>query len=231
MTNKLEALSPAQHAALNFTSKVDFTFAQTLVAAPLGAEELGEASKHFPLVFTAEDSPVPYALFGLKGKNAFVNKSGQWRSRSYVPAYLRAYPFVAATTDQPDSFAILIDRAAPQFAGNEGEPLFDNAGQPGPALARARDFLIHLQASLKAAKVISAPLADAGILVPVVLTERNGKAAGLPSVRIVDSAKFAALPEQTLLAWSKSGLLSLVVLHLNSLSNLGWIKPEAATEE
>ncbi|MEQ1496782.1 MAG: SapC family protein, partial [Novosphingobium sp.] len=66
-------------------------------AIPLTAEEFVQASRHFPIVFSIADNPVPLALMGLnEGVNTFFDDEGKISGPVYVPAYARRYPFMLA---------------------------------------------------------------------------------------------------------------------------------------
>ena len=66
-------------------------------AVPLTIEEFVMASRHFPIIFSAGDNPVPLALMGMnEGVNVFMDDEGQFTNPVYVPAYIRRYPFMLA---------------------------------------------------------------------------------------------------------------------------------------
>ncbi|HMO68852.1 MAG TPA: SapC family protein, partial [Novosphingobium sp.] len=72
-------------------------------AVPLTVEEFPQAQRHFPIIFSAGENPVPLALMGLnEGINVFVEDDGTLRAPVYVPAYARRYPFLLAKL-APDS--------------------------------------------------------------------------------------------------------------------------------
>src|SRR5689334_13569574 len=70
-------------------------------AIPLTTDEFVLAQRHFPIVFSSGDAPVPLALLGLnEGINVFFDDEGAAREDFYVPAYIRRYPFLLARLDQ-----------------------------------------------------------------------------------------------------------------------------------
>ena len=71
-------------------------------AIPLTVEEFPLAQRHFPIVFSTGDNPVPLALMGLnEGINVFFDEQGTLLGDHYVPAYIRRYPYLLAKL-QPD---------------------------------------------------------------------------------------------------------------------------------
>lgn len=229
MFKQAETLNLQVHKDLSFSPRNDFSFARHAVIAPLAAEEIGEASKYYPVVF-AHDAPVrPIALLGIHGNSTFVEADGRWRPNTYIPAFYRAYPFaVGSVAGQTTQFAVVIDRAAPQFNQPDGQPLFTAEGKPAAALEQAQKFLAAMQQAADRGQGVLKELDDAGVLVPMSVRGPNKESAGLPQFRVVDVAKLAALSDETLLKWAKSGLLSLITLHRNSLTNLGFQGPAAS---
>jgi hypothetical protein len=62
-------------------------------AIPVTVDEFSMAQRHYPIVFSAGDAPVPIALMGLhEGTNTFFDESGvAYETNIYVPAYLRGF--------------------------------------------------------------------------------------------------------------------------------------------
>jgi hypothetical protein len=67
--------------------------------------------------------------------NSFVGDSGQWRSNTYVPAFIRRYPFVLAQSDN-DEFKVCFDEAYAGWNEEEGRELFAESGENSPYLTR-----------------------------------------------------------------------------------------------
>ena len=228
MFKQPETLSTQTHAGLLFSPRNDFSFARNAVIAPLAAEELGEASKHYPVAFAIDGPTRLIALLGINGNSTFVEPDGRWRANTYVPAFFRAYPFAVGSLKEPTQFAVVIDRSAPQFNQIDGQPLFNEQGKPTAALEQAQKFLVAMQQAVQRGDVLLKQLEDAGVLVAMAIRGPNNQSAGLPQIRVVDPAKLAVLPDETLLAWARNGLLGLIALHRNSLTNLGFMGPAQA---
>src|SRR3546814_5217323 len=66
-------------------------------------DEFVQAQRFLPIVFSAGANPVPLGLMGLnEGINTFTDDEGKLRGPTYVPAYVRRYPFMLAKL-RPDS--------------------------------------------------------------------------------------------------------------------------------
>ncbi len=210
-----ELLTAAQHAGLRLRP-AGYAFAQHANAIPLTIIEFGAAMRHYPIVFAAGDG-FPVAILGLDRSNGFVDGDA-WAPGCYVPAYARRYPFVFVDRSQ-DSFVLAIDRAAPHFAaGDEGQALFSD-GQPTElvetVLTFCRDFHgAHIQTDALVAALLAQDLlvdqhADARL--------NSGQALMLSGFKIIDRAKFEALPDELVLDWHRKGWLALVHFHFLSL--------------
>lgn len=133
----LVPLAPTRHADLSFRPTGDLSFARTLNAVPLMAEEFPLAQRNYPIMFTSGKVVQPLAILGLReGENMFVDEKGNWRENAYIPAYVRRYPFLLARLrPDDDRLSLCIDDTAPGvtkggddrlFAGNEPTELTKN---------------------------------------------------------------------------------------------------------
>ena len=237
---RLETLSATAHRGLKLAGQSDYRFAAAAAQVPLVAEEINEAAKHFPIVFTrAGDDIQPVALMSLsENNNVFVGSDGRWQAR-YIPAWLRRYPFTFArqaddqtgasvTADSAQRLVVMIDRGAPHFSADTGQPLFVAAGENdddgvarGPAMDQALDYLErYRRASVSVAGLVSG-LAGADVLVErsldVFTKARHANRIG--GLQIVDRERLMALSDAELGQWTRSGLLEIVHAHWQSLTN------------
>ena len=96
-----EVLSFEAHDGLGLTPQdAPFAFVRDIRAVPLTMTEFQTAQKHYPIVFSNLENPVPLAIVGiLEDRNLFVGDDGKWHPYAYVPAYLRCHPFAAGGYD------------------------------------------------------------------------------------------------------------------------------------
>ena len=130
--NALEPLSSVAHGSWKMQQLQGLPFLKNVHAVPLTVEEFPVAQRHFPIVFSVGENPVPLALMGLnEGVNVFIDDNGQPSDGIYLPAYARRYPFLLAKL-QPDAeeLSLCFD---PSVGGigpdGDGEALFAD-GQP-----------------------------------------------------------------------------------------------------
>lgn len=196
----------------------DASFAADAPYVPIVASEFVRAAQSYPLVF-AMPGAVPVALLGLERRNLFV-RDGQWAPESYVPAYVRRYPFGFVATDDPDRFVLAIDAGSDRVAeaGEEGIALFE-AGAPAMHTRQALAFCDAYHAESEATRAFSAALAEKDLLIErrADATLPDGRKFGLQGFQIVDAGRFDLLDDATVLDWHKRGWLALVHFHLASL--------------
>lgn len=218
MFTALEALDSVKHRTLRLHPR-GFAFAAEAMTVPLSGSEFVEVAKSYPIVFPLGNC-APQALLSLKiGRNPFVGGDGQWNA-PYVPAHIRRHPFILSRPDGNAQVAVLIERSALSLNETEGERLFDDEGNSSVMLKEIIAFLTQFQAESVATEAVCKPL-------EAVLVERQIEVeiAGQPKqilngFRSVDPAKLESLPDETFLAWRKSGLLPLVYAHMASMSNV-----------
>ena len=237
MFERLEPLRFEQHKSLRFHPVTDYRFALGQQFVPLSYTEILEAAKHYPIVIPApEQGRLPIALLGLaRGRNAFVDEDGRWTA-PMVPAHIQRYPFIlGAAEGAGEDFVVMVDREAPHFEGEQGEPLFSEDGKPAAVLQRVMDFLTRFQQETALTEQFVAALRTADVLaLQEVAGQRQGKR-GAPLVtgfQVVQQERLDALSDETFLDWRRRGVLPLVYAHLASLSNVGRLPlPEGEQDE
>ena len=86
------------------------------------------AARSYPVVFSNTAPWLPLAVTGLRqNENMFVEKDGSWRDGSYVPAYVRRYPFALARQQEQGPYTLCINSESKRLVKKGGQPLFDGA--------------------------------------------------------------------------------------------------------
>lgn len=191
-------------------------------AIPLTVEEFPLAQRHFPIVFSSGDDPVPLALFGMnEGINVFVDEEGALTGPVYIPAYARRYPFMLAKL-RPDSdeLSLCFDPTSGlvgDFA--DGQPLFDGE-EPSETTKATLQFCEQFEiAGQKTANFI-AELKKHDLLIDGELAlqiEGQEQPFTYRGFRMIDENKLRELRGDILRGWNQSGLLPLIYAHLFSL--------------
>lgn len=201
----------------------DMAFAAEAPYVPIIAGELAQAARNYPIVFAAGDAQ-PIAVLGLERRNLFV-EDGRWTNDSYIPAYVRRYPFGFLATmeegnGEPTGFALAIDTGSDRVeqSGENGAALFEN-GEPSELTRQALDFCNAFQAEAKATMAFTKALQDQDLLIDrrADATLPDGRKLGLDGFQIVDAEKFGKLAETQVFDWHRKGWIGLVHFHLASL--------------
>ena len=140
--NDLMPLNSRDHASWHTKSTDAANWIAGQHAIPLTAEEFIQASRHYPIIFSSTEQPVPLALMGLnEGTNVFFDAEGRPTVPAYVPAYARRYPFMLARLS-PDSeeLSLCFDPTTDLIGEfEEGFALFEN-GEPSETCKATLEF-------------------------------------------------------------------------------------------
>lgn len=220
------ALNRERHRQLKLdTSQGNFLFAAKTNSLLLASTEVIDAAASYPVVFVGNEGG-PYTLAAMVGlnneENLFVDAAGKWDAGSYVPAFVRRYPFVlSGGSDTEPDLAVCIDEAFPGFNDVSGQPLFDADGKETPLLNGAIDFLRHFHAEMLNTNAFAERLAALGLLTPRSFeVQRDGHKRVVDGVVMIDAEKLAALDDATVLAMVRSGDMALAHAHLLSLKQI-----------
>ncbi len=216
-----ELLNHEAHASLGLHRlERPFEFARNARALPLTLGEIPSAQKHFPVVFSDLENPVPLAVLGMIDDiNLFVDENGQWERETYVPAYARCYPFALAARSE-DEFAVVIDRAADSVTDEPEQPFFD--GDKVTAETQSIiDFCGRYDAERKQTANFGLRLKELGLLAgqQVTRTSPEGVDGPIVSYVAVDSQKLNELEKSVVGELFSNGYLAAVFAHLFSLEN------------
>lgn len=192
-------------------------------AIPLTIDEFVHAQRHYPIVFSAGDNPVPLALLGLnEGVNVFVDDQGRALDPFYVPAYVRRYPFVLARI-QPDSqeLSLCFDTESELIGDfDEGNALFED-GKPTEGLNAILKFCEEFEVAGQRTSQFMKELVALDLLID---GEVSIQPADAPQpfiyrgFKMIDEQKFRDLDGDTLRKINQNGMLPLLVAHLFSLA-------------
>ena len=225
----LVAFSKEQHGQLSFPAQPpDFDFAARTNIIPLLVNETSQAVRYYPLVFvpgTNKDEPlVLAAMVGVgDGLNRFVGSDKQWRANTYIPAYVRQYPFVAVNTPDGKDTVLAIDTSAKWIRVKGPMAFYGVDGKPTERLEQTLAFSREFQLYAKRTSAMVQALQEAGVLEEGTLNlppQGITKARQISGFVIVSETKLNALSDEAVLKLHKSGAMGLAYAQLLSLSNL-----------
>ncbi|UYV15074.1 SapC family protein [Porphyrobacter sp. ULC335] len=194
-------------------------------AIPLTSDEFVDAQRNFPIVFTAGESPLPIALFGLnEGVNTFVGDDMKINEAIYLPAYARRYPFILAKLQQGnDDMSLCFDPTANLLGKfDEGLEMFTATGEPTEYTQGVLDFCRRFEEAGQRTKLFMEELAKLDILMDGEIAITRNDMPDKPFIyrgfRMVDENKLRELSAETLDGLAKNGMLMLIYAHLFSLN-------------
>lgn len=220
----LVPLNSNEHA--NFKSRLvdNANFMQGQHAIPLTVEEFVSASRHYPIVFSAGDNPVPLALMGMnEGVNVFLGEDGKFNTPVYLPAYIRRYPFMLARL-RPDSdeLSLCFDPSTEALGDfkDEGEALFDGS-DPSQITKDILKFCEDFEQAGARTQAFVEELKKAELLMDgevAIQQDGSDKPFIYRGFQMVNEEKLRDLRGDELRKMSQSGMLPLIYAHLFSLN-------------
>ena len=191
-------------------------------AVPLTVEEFPMAQRHFPIVFSSADNPIPLALMGLnQGVNVFVDDEGSLTEQIYLPAYSRRYPFMLAKL-RPDSeeLSLCFDPSSGlvgQF--EDGVAMFDG-DEPSEICKQTLNFCEQFEIASRKTGAFVEELQEHDLLTEGELNiqlEGMDKPFNYRGFQMVNADKLRELRGDVLRKWNQNGLLPLIFAHVFSL--------------
>jgi hypothetical protein len=192
----------------------------------IAGTEFPMVSREYPIVFAKDgaENLVPVALLGLRqNQNLMVGADGQWLG-SYIPAYIRRYPFILANADeQANSFAVCIDESFSGFnTAGEGNRLITDDGEHGEILSNSVKFLEEFHKHSEITSTFCKAVAEAELVesMQANFSMKSGSSFSLAGLYCVPRNKIKALPAEQLKLFAERDYLDLLYLHIYSLSNM-----------
>ena len=220
------ALSRERHQGWYIDGDQGYSFAQATNSIYLAAGEFAQAAREYAIVFARDGSGavIPAILLGLASdQNLMIDADGRWLAR-YVPAYVRRYPFMLATTDAASNqFTVCIDETYSGFnTAREGELMIGDDGVQCPLLAKSVEFLQefhqHSELTVKFCDVLAKSALLDSFQANVSLN--SGPSFALTGLFCVTQARLQQLPAEQLKQFLDLGYLDLIYLHMHSLTNM-----------
>jgi hypothetical protein len=222
----IEPLNLDQHGKMRVRGITTMPEVGKTHAVPPTVDEFTLVQRHYPIVFSVGDTPVPIALMGLnEGVNVFLDDNGRSADPNlYIPAYLRRYPFLLAKLrPESDELSLCYDPtsgAVGEF--DEGEALFDG-DQPSAATKAILEFCEQFEAAGLRTNAFVEELTKSDLLMDgevAIQPEGFDQPFVYRGFRMVDEEKVRNLRGDELRKMNQNGMLPLVYAHLFSLSQM-----------
>lgn len=225
--SKPEPLTKEHHGSMGVKrSDTPYAFTRSANVVPLVVTEFTPAALSYPVIF-AGDAKLPVAVLGItNGENLFVDDRGLYDTDSYLPAYIRRYPFVFANDEGAERLIVCIDTGAEAVGENADAPFFEN-GEPSEFTKNAIKFCEDFETERRRTESFVELLKrlDLFDIRRAMFTPRNmdgtaGEQQQIAEYFAVSEEKLNALPAETLVELRDNGALGQIYAHLVSLG--GW---------
>lgn len=141
----------------------NYKFSTKTNSVPLAVTEFEMACRSYPIVFSAGETIAPVSIVGLREEeNLFLDEEYAWLPNTYVPAYVRKYPFIFHQSEGEDLLTLCVDA---EFLGDSdtGLPVFkDNS--PNTQISAALDFCKDFHAAWSQTESFVSLLSDNELL-------------------------------------------------------------------
>lgn len=220
-------LSREQHGDLRIqTGSRDCSFAAHTSYVPLVASEFYQTAADYPIVFAGSGNEAfPVALLSLQeGRNPYVASNGEWRLGTYLPAFVRRYPFLLARAGEGESaeLTVCIDETYSGFSREEGQRLFNERGTQTEYMANTVQFLQQYQAETERTREFVQRLNELNLLErrDLRLRDIDGTEYVLEDFQLVNGQRLDELDEATVFELHRNGFLGWIHAHLVSVTGL-----------
>jgi len=175
----------------------NFDFAAGTNAVPLTIIEFELACRYYPIVFAAGEECSAMSVLGLElGKNLFVNTQGAWLSSSYIPAYVRKFPFVFLQSENEEKYTLCIEAS---YRSDEvsGLPVFSD-DEPSQQITVALEFCKKFQAAWDSTRELGEFLQKNDLLIErrADIEMQTGEKISLDGFSVIDREKFEEMYQQ-----------------------------------
>ncbi|MEE4212986.1 MAG: SapC family protein [Parvularcula sp.] len=223
---KPELVTREQHGSLGITRpEKPMSFAATARAVPLVLSEVTAAMRHFPIIFSSTENPVPLAVLGLVDDiNLFVDDNGEWMQDTYVPGYIRRYPFALAsekgTDTQNPRMAIIFDAGYEGVTSTPDIPFFQD-GKPSSAMQQAMDFCQTYEQDRMMTQRFAEALSKYDLLASQMAQYTPEGQSAQPFARYVgvEESRLRDLSDDKFLELRKANILPILYAQLMSMGN------------
>ena len=212
-------LDAKAHANLSLVDQFGFDFTRGVNAVPVNLIEMPQICHFYPIAFSPDGQATPVAILGLRdNENLFLNDDGVWEGNTYIPAYIRRYPFIFSELPESDQLTLCVDMNENVVTEGAKQRFFNEEGQPTDLAQNALEFCKSYHAAAQQTLEFSAAIAKADILTEreAQLNVAGNRRINFSGFQIIDEEKFSKLDEKTFLEWRAKGYLPYIYAHLFS---------------
>lgn len=226
MYKKVELLSKDLHKNLKISKIENFEFLGTLPFVTLGLSEVTKVASRLPVLITGGEKQDFAALMSVANqKNYYAN----WKpgTATYIPAALRAYPFVMVDAKEDGSGkvfrAIAIDRNEQFVADDKDQKIFESENVPSKYAAGKMQLVQNLDKDKNNALKLISALKQFNLLdkrnFDIKLPNGETKTI-LSDFYVVNRERFYKLEDAILADFTRKGWTNIIESHIDSISQI-----------
>lgn len=228
-------VSNGRHAKCSVEAGKGFAFTRNINSVPLMAVEFPQAGPEYVIVFAKNgEDLVPVVILGARqNENLFLTGEDTWQG-SYIPAFIRRYPFVFSVSEDEKTFTLCVDEA---FQGlnyqGRGQALFTAGGKHTPYVDNVLKFLQEYRTQFQRTQAFCKRLKELDLLEPMQaqFTLHSGEKMSLAGFMAVDRKRLKALAADKLHELAQNDELELIYLHLQSMRNFTGVKDKLVSSQ
>jgi hypothetical protein len=212
-------LDAQRHAKLGLKTGFGLGFTKEVNAVPVNMIEMPQICHFYPIAFSPDGNATPVALLGLRdSENLFINAKGEWVENTYIPAYIRRYPFIFSEIPNSDQLTLCVDQDNNFVSEKSDQKFFDADGKPSQLAQNALEFCKSYHAAAQQTLNFSKALAKSGLLVDrqAEINVGDGHRINFSGFRIIDEQKLAEMADEDFMEWRRQGWLPFLYAHLFS---------------
>lgn len=224
MTGNPVAVTAEQHKNTKIRRDVGFGYAEKVHVVPIVMNEFADVASNCPIIFVKEENGDRLrvaAMMGLDVEKNLLVQDGEWVG-THVPMNLGRVPFSFVPIGDGKALGTAVDMDSDLVSETEGEPLFNDAGEPTDYLKNVNQFLGNLFNGEIATKRFTDALSETDLLreFKLQMTGEDGTRRELVGLYTVEPKLLQELPQETVLDFHKEGILAGLHIAIQSMSQV-----------
>ena len=198
-----------------------FAFAKNTHLAAASIKEFAQLASTMPIVFIKDpnmDRHHVVTMLGMEQNQNLFLATDRWKG-PHVPMNVLRYPF--DVRPDGDKLGVYIDENS-DLIGEEGQPLFTEAGEPSDFLKNRQQFLSDLANSEMMTQRFIKQVLELDLLeeIQIRLVYASGQQRNVTGMMSINEKKLLELPEDKVMELHKSGFLGAMYAIMMSLGQL-----------